>query len=445
MINRTRLAAAVAVYSLLFGINSLPPDLGAPLCSVAQAEGEITQAALELDLGKPLQLKVDNVVTGMPEYSAEQRTRRFTTMIIDGKVEQKWLPIGIALDGYNMDQSEETIESDTSVIKSLYVHRADSLVFSFTESQASYKGGMRGRFAIVGQNYDSATGAELKWEDVFGSKNIVLNEVASLLKRNYPDAPFASMDFSALTEKVKKAMEEGSASWSLDPCGATFYFNMFSLASDPYAPVYSATLTFSVNGFCFKDKYRHSPKEWCMEVEPRTQMRLTLDDSVLNTTEIRAGGEGLKIILGCPAAAANNGSLVKAETVFTDPTPMQGVRPVFAKMADGRQYFYIDCHLAPDPADYQKGYDAATMAQLENRHELRVYQIENKQIHRVEVANTFTMMNELTDDSVTLSQWFIMTDPNEFKLNICGVPPKEARRLCRVDEKGQPEIIDVFQ
>ena len=453
MDKKKRLVVAAVASSMLYTGGIVCPDLlydsqfFNPIGAVAQAEGEVTQAAVELDLGKPLPLRVNNIVAGMPEYvsEADQRIRHWAALSIDANTDGKWRPMGIALEGYGVDISERTIQDPQEIITSLYVHRSDGLIVSFAESQASYKGGMRGRFAIVGNNYDAATGAELKWEDVFGSPNVVLNEVAMLLKRNYPKEAFAQKSVLELKEQVKKAVDEGTASWVMDPCGATFYFNMFSLSSDPYAPIYSATLNFSVNGFCFKDKYRHSPKEWCMEIEPRTQMRLTLDDSVINTTEIQADTSGLRIILGGPATTAQDGIINKTESVFTDHTPMQGARPVFVKMADGRKYFYIDCHLAPDPAVYQKGYDEQTMAQLENQHELRVYELVNGQIKPVECDNGFTMKNEIIGDAVIPTEWFVMTDPNEFKLNKTGVPLRESHRICRVNEKGQPEVIAVIQ
>ena len=86
---------------------------------------------------------------------------------------------------------------------------------------------------------------------------------------------------------MKALIDEGSCSWTLDPCGATFYFNMFSLSDDPYAPIYTASLTFDVNGFCFRDKYRLSNEQWCMEIEPRTPMRAFLGGSILNTIEVK--------------------------------------------------------------------------------------------------------------------------------------------------------------
>ena len=104
------------------------------------------------------------------------------------------------------------------------------------------------------------------------SRNIVANEVAIVLSRNYVGEPFVTRNVQDLAAKVKAILDEGGCSWTLDPCGATFYFNMLSLSDDPYAPIYTASLTFEVNGFCFQEKYRHAPDQWCMEIEPRTRM-----------------------------------------------------------------------------------------------------------------------------------------------------------------------------
>ena len=38
-----------------------------------------------------------------------------------------------------------------------------------------------------------------------------------------------------------------------------------------------------------------------------------------------------------------------------------------------------------------------------------------------------------------------MTDPENFKLNVTGVPLREAHRRCRVGADGAPEVIEVIQ
>ena len=42
-------------------------------------------------------------------------------------------------------------------------------------------------------------------------------------------------------------------------------------------------------------------------------------------------------------------------------------------------------------------------------------------------------------------EWFVMTDPENFKLNVTGVPLREAHRRCLVGADGAPEVIEAIQ
>lgn len=440
MIKFKPFAAALAASFSFFGVCPDVPTYFSP--AVAHAEHEVPPLAIETDLGTPIPLQTYSVYS-CPEWATEKR--HFSGIVIDGPEAENYRSLAIAFEGYDVEASAVGDEEGPDVIESLYVHRADSLAVSFAESQAAYGGGMRGRFAVIGRNYDAATGAELTWEDVFVSRNIVANEVAILLSRNYVGEPFVTRNVQDLAAKVKAIMEEGGCSWTLDPCGATFYFNMLSLSEDPYAPIYTASLTFDVNGFCFREKYRHAPVQWCMEIEPRTPMRVFLGDSILNTIEVKGDVNGIQIIRGGAAAAANDGLRDKEETVFTDPVRSNGIHPVLVKMRDGRKYLYVDTLIAPTPEDYEKGYDAQKMTELENRHELRVYDLTGGEIRRVECGSEFTLRNELIFEESTPKEWFVMTNPENFKLNVTGVLLQEAHRRCRVGADGAPEVIEAIQ
>ncbi len=442
MIKVKPFAAALAASLSFFAACPDATQYFVPFRAVAYAEDEVPLPSVETDLGTPLPIRT-HMVYSCPEWATEKR--HFSGIVIDGPEAENYRPLRIAFEGYNVEASAVGDEEGPDVIESLYVHRADSLAVSFAESRAAYGGGMRGRFAVVGRNYDAATGAELTWDDVFVSRNIVANEVAIVLSRNYVGEPFVTRNVQDLAAKVKAIMEEGGCSWTLDPCGATFYFNMLSLSDDPYAPIYTASLTFDVNGFCFKEKYRHAPEQWCMEIEPRTPMRVFLGDSLLNTIEVKGDVNGIHIIRGGAAATGSDGIRDKEETVFTDPVRSNGIHPVLVKMRDGRKYLYVDTLIAPTPEDYEKGYDAQKMTELENRHELRVYDLTGGEIRRVECSSDFTLRNELIFEESTPKEWFVMTDPEKFKLNVTGVPLREAHRRCRVGTDGAPEVIEAIQ
>ncbi len=441
MIKAKPFAAALAASFSFFAACPDAPTYLAPFCAVAHAEDEVPPPVIETDLGTPLPIRT-HMVYSCPEWATEKR--HFSGIVIDGPEAENYRPLRIAFEGYNVEASAVGDEEGPDVIESLYVHRADSLAVSFAESTAAYGGGMRGRYAVLGRNYDAATGAELTWDDVFVSRNIVANEVAILISRNYADMPFVTRNVQDLAAKVKKIMEEGSCSWTLDPCGATFYFNMMSLSDDPFAPIFTASLTFDVTGFCFKDKYRHAPEQWCMELEPRTPMRVFLGDSILGTLEVKDDVSGIHIIRGGAAATGHDGLRDKEETVFTDPVRTNGIHPVLVKMRDGRKYLYVDYLVGLTPEDYEKGYDAQKMAELENQHGLRVYDLTGSEIRRVECDGNFTMRNEWIHEESAPKEWLVMTDPENFKLNVIGVPLREAHRRCRVGADGAPEVIEVI-
>ncbi|MBQ9377657.1 MAG: hypothetical protein IJU05_07650 [Schwartzia sp.] len=436
---KTFAAALVASLSVFAAFPDAPTYLS-PLRAVAHAEDEVPPPAIETDLGTPLPLRT-YMVYSCPEWQTVKK--HFSGILIDGPTESL-LPLTVALEGYSVDESKFE-EADLDIIKSLYVHRADSLAVSFAESNAAYGGGMRGRYAVFGRNFDTATGAPLTMDDVFTDRKMLANELAMLLNRNYPEAPFYSHEQDVLADIVGRHLEQDVEYWTLDPCGATFYFPPGVLAADPHGPIFTATVLFDGFPALFRDKYRHAPDQWCMELEPRMPMRVMLGDSVLNTLEVASDTNGLHIIRCGAAAESRDGIIAREEAVFTENVRLNGIHPVFVKMRDGRKYLYVDCHLAPDPADYEKGHDPQTMAELENRHELRVYDLTGSDIRRVECDSRFTMRNELIHDESAPKDWFVMTDPEDFKLNVTGVPLKDAHRRCRVGADGAPEVIEVIK
>ena len=402
-------------------------------CATAQAE---TVSAVETDLGTPLPLRINMFFTD------EKGVSRFhhTSISYDGDRAEEYVPLLTALEQYGNSQAEAADQEPRRIIRSLYVHRADNLVTSFAESCAMYGGGMRGRYAVHGRNYDTATGERLTFEDVFTNKDIVANEVAILLSRNYASETFAQQGMPDLAGKVRKLMDRENFSWTLDPCGATFYFNVRSLSRDPYAPIYTATILFDMNGHCFREKYRKAPVEWCMELEPLIPIRVSLGDTVLNTLEVCGSSDGLQIIQGRPSSTAKDGIIDKTKEIFTDPVRLNEIRPVFVKLKDGSKYLYVDCKLAPSPEDYKKGYDSHTMIELENRHELRVYDMNGDKPRRIKFDGSFTMKNEMIHEIETPKEWLVMTSPRNFKLNKTNVPLSEAHRICYVGEDGAPKI-----
>ncbi len=399
------LAAALSLFPAFPG----PSVLLAP----AVAEAEATGPLFMENLGWGLPLRVFQSYSG-PEWAA--RKRHFPGIMFDGTPDDSQLLIASALEGYSIDESKVAEEDGLDVIKTLRVRRADSLAVSFVESCAAYGGGMRGRFGIYGKTYDTATGRALAFDDVFADREQLAREIAyrmgSLYPGRFPAAALGSGDYDAFCDKVRRVMASGEFSWSLDPFGATFYFNPGSLTDDPYDDIYTITFCFAYTPYHFRAKYRVCPEAFCMDVEPRLPTMLCFDESADARTEITAGVNGVVI--------RRNGE------EFVDPGELEAIRPVFVMTRDRRKYLYVD---------------GATAA-MNPRHELRVYDLNGDKIFRVTYDGNFTMLATEPSEE-TQRVWHAMTDPDGFTLTRTDTPFLEDYRHCRLGENGAPLILGV--
>lgn len=434
-----KLMLALLAVFLLSGVFSGGWQPFMPFAAIAEAEAEIEPPEYEGYIGVPLPLKIRMENYAEPGWV---RNMHWSGIWISGP-EGEFTRVAEALSVYSEAEKAEASKLGQKIIRSLYVHRADPMVVSFAESSASYMGGMRGRFAVIGKNYDAADGTELTMEDVFTSKNMLANEIAMNLIRNYPDAPFQGKNVPELAGVVRQMMDAGSVSWTMDPCGATFYFNPHSFVGDPYGKIYTATILFDNNGgYFFQEKYRRAPDAWCMEMEPGIPLKLTLGANIFGTMEVRCGGGGLQIVRGKAAKTIRDGLYDREDDIFTDPDPMRSIRPVFVKLKDGRKYLYVDCNPAVDPSLYKEEYapgEKPDFAKLENRHELRVYDLSGDEIHRVECESHFTMLASDPTD-VDCREWHVMTNAEDFLLKDTEQPFTADSIHCYVGKDGAPKI-----
>ena len=111
----------------------------------------------------------------------------------------------------------------------VYVKRADDRFVSLLLTDTSYAGGMHEFKAWSGYVYDTQSGKQLTLDDVFTSRSLLVQLLQEELLANYDEDLFF-MDH--IDESVEEYLEE-SASFTLDPDGATFYFNPYELG--PYA------------------------------------------------------------------------------------------------------------------------------------------------------------------------------------------------------------------
>lgn len=402
-----RLVASLVALLSLFGTAPAVPSFFAP----AVAEAETTGPLFMENLGWGLPLRVFQSYSG-PEWTTIRR--HFPGILFKGEFEAKYLPIADALEGYSTDESKIAEEEGLDVIKTLRVRRADSRAVSFVESCAAYGGGMRGRFGVYGRNYDTATGSVLSFDDVFVNREQLASEIAyrlgGLYPGRFPTDSLKSGDYDAFCEKVKRVMANDEFSWSLDPFGATFYFNPGSLTSDPYDDIYTVTFCFAYTPYHFQPKYRSCPESFCMDVEPRLSTMLCFDESSDKLTEVAVNTKGVVI--------RRNGE------EFIDPGELEAIRPVFVMTRDRRKYLYADCETAA----------------MNPKHELRVYDLNGDKIFRVECDSKLTFLASEPSEEVQRA-WFAMTDPDSFLMARVDSPYLEDYVRCRVGEDGAPVIL----
>lgn len=399
-----KFAAALAVSLSLFGA---APPFFAP----AVAEAETTGPLFMENLGWGLPLRI------FQSYSGPDRTtirRHFQGISFKGEFEEKYLPIISALEGYSTGESKAADEEGLDVIKTIRVRRADSRVVSFVESCAAYGGGMRGRFGVYGRNYDTATGGVLTFDDVFENREQLANEIAyrlgGLYPGRFPTDSLKSGDYGAFCEKVKCVMANDEFSWSLDPFGATFYFNPGSLTSGSYDDIYTVTFCFAYTPYHFQPKYRSCPESFCMDVEPRLPTMLCFDESSDKPAEVAVNTKGVVIW--------RNGE------EFIDPGELEAIRPVFVMTRDRHKYLYADCETAG----------------MNPKHELRVYDLNGDKIFRVACDSKLTFLASGPSEEIR-REWFAMTDPDSFLMARVDSPYLDDYVRCRVGGDGAPVIL----
>ena len=402
-----RLVAAIVASLSIFGTFPGMPTLFPP----AVAEAETTGPLFMENLGWGLPLRVYETYSG-PEWMTIKR--HFPGIMFKGKFEEKYLPIIGALEGYSVDQSKFTEKDGPDIITKLRVRRADNRVVSFVESRACFTDGKHGRYGIFGINYDTATGSELAFDDVFVNREQLANEIAPRMSALYPGRfpadSLGSGEYDAFCAKVKRVMANNEFSWSLDPFGATFYFNPGSLTPESDDNIYTITFCFAYTPYHFQPKYRSCPESFCMDVEPRLPTMLCFDESSDKLTEVTVNTQGVVI--------RRNGE------EFVDPGELEGIRPVFVMTGDRRKYLYADCETAA----------------MNPKHELRVYDLNGDNIFRVDCDSKLTFLATEPSEEIQRA-WFVMSDPDSFLMTRVDSQFLDDYVLCHVGKDGAPVIM----
>ncbi|MBQ9365798.1 MAG: DUF3298 domain-containing protein [Schwartzia sp.] len=309
-------------------------------------------------------------------------------------------------------------------INDVFVRRADTLAVSLLESERSYESGVSGMYGVVGRNFDATTGRELTLDDVFTDRSELAGAIEAQLRRDYPSASFMENGGIGMMEIVDRMAKDGTLIWTLDPCGATFYFNPNLLGS--YAEgIFAATILFDEQPGLFAGKYRRAPKSYCMELRPRLSVRTTFADGSGTSVNVTTTDGGARVIAGGVA--------------LDDRGEASELRPVLVSLADGRRYLYVDAIDAGDVWETTCVYD------LSGNVPVRV-PMNRRMTRRGDVDEDFTEAERgpIRIDEKRDKVFYIMTDPDNFFMSLLDEETGKAGLAeCRVGADGAPEIIEV--
>ena len=300
-------------------------------------------------------------------------------------------------------------------LSDVYVRRADTLAVSLLEYGEGCEGGAHNIYGVMGRNWDAKTGRELALGDVFTDKKALMAAIENRLRQDYPKASFMESGGSTLLKEMTEQMVgNGTIPWTLDPCGATFYFNPYLIGSFMEG-IFTATILFNEEPGLFREKYRHAPASYCMEILPYQKVRTTL-----------ARNKNSSISVG----SSDSGILIAVDDRKLDDSGEAGsLRPVLVSLADGRRYLYVDALDAGEIWESTRIYDISGKAPV-------LVPMLRHMTRRADIPENYA---ELTVDSDKDKIFYIMADPMHFNMSELGAEDGKILHGCRVGKSGLPE------
>ncbi|SEH29147.1 hypothetical protein [Selenomonas sp. KH1T6] len=259
--------------------------------------------------------------------------------------------------------------------RELFIRRADTVAVSFLERNLIHEGGpsLAGDLhSVYGRNIDTESGKYITLPDVFTDAEGLASAIATQLRRDYTAAPFGdnleAAVFHCLQEGDKLITShhggtytaegnEGVGTWTLEPRGATFYFNPPGLGP-VRAGIYCATILFDEYPELFKEKYRRGPASYAIELMPGLPVRTILTN-----------GKGAAVGI----YQTDSGPYLNFGPLHYQDEPAKDIRPVLASLSDGRSFLYVDALMESGTASH---------------HELRVFSFNDEAITRQVTAET---------------------------------------------------------
>lgn len=311
--------------------------------------------------------------------------------------------------------------------REVFVRRADTVAVSFLERNLIHEGGpsLTGDLhSVYGRNIDTASGKYLTLPDVFPDAEGLAAAIARQLRRDYPDTSFGDNLEAAVFHCLQEGDNlitsrhggtyvaegnEGVGTWTLEPRGATFYFNPPGLGPGR-AGIYCTTLLFAEHPQLFREKYRRGPASYAIELMPGLPVRTTV-------------GKGKKPAVGIYETSA--GPYLSFGPMRYQSTPAEDIRPTLVCLADGRCYLYVDARM-----------DNANPA----KRELRIFSVQDKGITcQADTRHT------LFSYGARGLKYNVLTDPEHFLLSE-GTPQKGQKETpaftCQAGKDGLPERLE---
>ena len=304
----------------------------------------------------------------------------------------------------------------------IFVRRADTLALSLLEYSQSYEGGVHGMYGVLGRNFDARTGKALTIDDVFTDRNELAGAIAAQLRRDYPSASFMESGGVGMAEMVEQLAREGKLNWTLDPCGASFYFNPYLLASYSEG-IITTTILFDEYPALFAEKYRRAPKAYCMELRPWLPVRTTFADGSGRAVNVKTTDGGVQIIMG--------------GAILDDWGETYDLRPVLVSLADGRRYLYVDGVAAGDAWERTRIYDLNGDAPV-------CVPMARQMARRGDIDEDYAEAERgpIKIDENRDKSFYTMADPERFSMTFMDEATGKARLAeCRVGADGAPEVL----
>lgn len=318
------------------------------------------------------------------------------------------------------DRSERKAYGSSSFVPhesltDVFVRRADTLAVSLMKYGESYEGGAHGLYGVSGVNFDTQTGRELTLDDVFTDKNALMKAIENRLRQDYPKASFMESGGSALLrEMVEQMVGNGTIPWTLDSCGVTFYFNPYLIGSYMEG-IFTATILFNEEPDLFREKYRHAPAYYCMELMPYQKVRTTFAKNTNSSISVGSSDSGLLITVD--------------DKKLDDSGEAGGLRPVLVSLADGNRYLYVDALDAGEIWERTRIYDISGKDPV-------LVPMMRHMTRRADIPENYA---ELTADNDEDKVFYVMADPTNFNMSELGAEDGKILHDCHVGKSGLPE------